>query len=810
MEKNSQPRLTVSRSDGLLLVSGPSGEPLLEEAPLGDAGGIATASVDLRWWLLAAWWQFRKKVSPWRWTTGSQPGVNPGNPSLLLDDHGHPVVEVQERTDGPVAEGRVTIHDGVSGDWIRWRLRARPAEKFLGFGERFNAVDQRGNKLYVWTEEGAVGLGEKLGKLLDGARRNPFANGPTTAYKPMPFFISSAGYGLLLDTFARVEYDVAATDSEVVDITIWDRSFNWVLFYGPGLADIVERFTERVGRPTVPAKWAFLPWNDEVFGSASVRECARKLRENKIPTTALWSEDWQGGYWLTPYNKKKAPYLIFPFRHRVDRFLYPDLEEVAGDLHEDGFRWLSYFLPYVARSSKEFREAREKGFLLKNRKGRPALISILWLPHGQIDLTNPEARDWLKEKLAANLALGFDGWMADFGEYVPPDALASSGETGLELHNRYPLLWQQVNREMMEEERPDGDYVFFCRSGSVGSQKYVPVFWTGDSNTDFERYDGLPSNLPAAINAGLCGLSIWTVDAGGYMVVASGRDKEVFMRWTELAALLPVMRTHHGTHPGRCWSWDSDDETIEFFRRYCRLHTAMFPYFFNLAHEASETGLPAIRHLAMHFGQDSGSWEIEDQFLLGDRLLVAPVIERGARGRIVYFPPGDWIDYWNGARHEGPASRLIAAPVDHLPLFVRSGTALATLDKLVDTMVPVDPSAGLVGEQEALSTLRVTLYGPGSDKITLWDGTEIEIWRDQDADGLALACTAVRTSACSQIPEPSPDCLQPVERRSSPCAVVTVMGDRADIGLLDDAGNSLAGASVVSGPVRERLTFEWR
>jgi len=809
VEENSQPRLTVGRPDGLLVVSGPSGEPLLEEAPLEDAGAIATASVDLRWWLLAAWWQFRRRLSPWRWAGCTQVNEGSGDPLLLLDDLGHSVVEVQERTDGPVAEGRIAIPDGTPGDWVRWRLLARPGEKFLGFGERFNAVDQRGNKLYVWTEEGAVGLGEKLGKLLDGAKRNPFANGPTTAYKPMPFFISSAGYGLLLDTFARVEYDVAATDSEVVDITIWDRSFDWVIFYGPGLADIVERFTERVGRPTVPAKWTFLQWNDEVFGSASVRDCARKLRENKIPTAALWTEDWQGGYWLTPYNKRRAPYIIFPFRQRVDRSLYHDIEEVASDLHAAGFRWLSYFLPYVSRRSEEFREARQLGYLLKNRSGGLARMSILWMPHGHIDLTNPEARQWLKEKLAANLALGFDGWMADFGEYVPPDAVTGSGETGLEHHNKYPLLWQQLNREVMDEKRPNGDYVFFCRSAAVGSQKYAPVFWTGDSNTDFERYDGLPSNLPAAINAGLCGLSIWAVDIGGYVVIAGARDKELFMRWTELAALLPVMRTHHGTHPGRCWSWDSDAETVEFFGRYCRLHTALFPYIFGLAHEASERWRPAVRHLAMHHGEDAVSWKTEDQFLLGDRLLVAPVVERGARGRTVYFPLGEWIDYWSGARHEGPATCFSPAPVDHLPLFVSSGKALPTLDKPVDTMVHVEPSTGLVGEQEALSTLRVTLYGRGTDRIALWDGTEIEIWRAPDVDGAALAGAVTSAEGSPPAPEPSPDRLQPVERRASPDFAVTVAGGTADVVLLDAAGNRLAGASA-GGPSRERLSFEWR
>jgi len=729
--------------------------------------------------------------------------------SALLDDSGNSVVEVSESVRGATVDGEVRMPRGAQGDWIRWRLKAGHGEKFLGFGERFNAVDQSGNKLYVWTEEGAVGLGERWGRWLDGASFNPFANGPTTAYKPMPFFISRRGYGLLLDTFARVEYDVAATDSGAIDITVWDKSFRWTLFYGPGLAEIVERFTARVGRATVPTKWAFAPWNDEIFGSESVRECARKLRENKIPTTAMWTEDWQGGYWLPPFNKKKALYNIFPFRHSVARHLYPDLEAVARDLRASGFRWLSYFVPYLLRRSSDFREARDRGYLLKNKKGKPILVFIQWLSYGHIDLTNPEARDWFKGKLADNLALGFDGWMADFSEYVPPGAHTASGETGLEHHNRFPLLWQRMNREVMDEQRPDGDYVFFCRAAAVGSQKYAPVFWSGDSNTDFERYDGLPSNLPAAISAGLCGLPIWAADVGGYEVVTRGRDKELFMRWTEFAALLPVMRTHHGTHPNRCWSWDSDVETIEVFGRYCRLHTALFPYIYNLAHEAAERGLPAVRHLAMHHGEDPASWEIEDQFLLGDRLLVAPVIERNRRGRQVYFPPGEWIDYWTGDSHAGPGEQYAHSQLDHLPLFVRAGAIIPTLDLPVDTLVPVEPGAGLVGEEEALSTLRATQYGPGTDSYELSDGTVIEMWRSGEADARALANSRmiVRSGAEMAL---APDALQSVAARSEPDRAITVRGACADIVAVNRDGNRLAAVTITGGPPRERLTFEWR
>lgn len=796
-----EPGLSARRDPGLV-VEGPSGEVILEESSPARGCGLAVADASVKWFPFLSWWRFARRMGPWRWTSGAEARSDDGWLELP-GPGGEPMLQVREWSESEcVLLGEVRPAPGAEYDWVRWRLKARPGERFLGFGERFNAVDQAGNRLFVWTEEGPVGLGEFWGRVFAGRPWNPVGSGPTTSYKPMPFFISDRGYGLLLETSARVEYDVAATDPGAVDIRVWDRGFRWALFHGPTPAEVVERFTARAGRSTPPAAWAFAPWNDAIYGSESVREKARLLRREKIPTTAIWTEDWQGGFWLTPFDKKRALYCIFPARLRVDRGLYPDAEEVADDLHEQGFRWLSYFLPYLVRNSREYREARENGYLLRNRRGRVALVFMLWLNYGHIDLTNPEARGWWMERLKENLDVGFDGWMADFGEYVPPGSVTSTGKTGLLHHNEFPLLWQQAHRELLDRERPDGDYVFFCRSAAVGSQRYAPVFWSGDSNTDFCREDGLPSNLPAALSAGLCGLPFWAADIGGYMVVTRGRDRELFWRWTEFAALLPVMRTHHGTRPGRCWQFDSDAGTLEHFKTYCRLHTALFPYIYSLAHEASRNGLPAVRHLVLHYPDDARSWSVEDQFLLGDRLLVAPVVSRGARGRAVYFPPGEWVDYWTGERFAGPLERRVAAPPGTLPLFVRSGTVVPTLDLAVDTLVAVAPGSGLVGLDEALDSMRFTLYGSGRDTITLWDGTRAVMWRDPEADRAALIQATVRGDRV----EPAPDELQPRSRAGAD-RVVVLDPDQAAV-TLKERTRLLAGGEY-QGPKRSHVTLEW-
>ena len=799
------------RVGGRLVVVGPGGVPLLEEAKEGGISPLSVAEARLRWFQVLSWWRFFRKVGPWR-GTGTAAESNPGGRTVLADRSGAPLVEVME---GALSEGtlrgEIRVAEEARGDWLRWRIKAEPGERFLGFGERFNAVDQRGNKLFVWTEEGAIGLGERWGRMLDGVSWNPFPNGPTTAYKPMPFFISSRGYGLLLETAARVEYDVAATDPGVVDIIVWDRAFSWVLFYGPEPSKVVERFTERVGRASVPAPWVFAPWNDAVYGQENVLAQTKKLREEKIPTTAIWTEDWQGGYWMPPIRKRRSSYLIFPCRYDIARHLYPDAEDVASDLHDRGFRWLSYFFPYILRHSREYREAKEKGYLLKNRRGGVNLVMMLWHPYGHIDLTNPEAKKWYMDLLEKNVEAGFDGWMADFSEYVPPGSVTSTGESGLVHHNRFPLLWQQMNRELFDRLRPDGDFVFFCRAAAVGAQKYAPVFWSGDSNTDFEKYDGLPSNLPAVLSSGLSGLPFWAADIGGYAsLMTRGRDRELYYRWVEFAALLSVMRTHHGTHPGRSWQWDTDADTVRLFGDYARLHTALFPYIYSLAHEAAATGLPAVRHLVLHYPADPRAWAVEDQFLLGDRILVAPVIERNARGRAVYFPVGTWVDYWSGESIVGPAERHVRAPLELLPLFVAGGKVVPTLDLPVDTLAPVARDSGLVGIDEATDTIRFTLYGEGEDRVVLPDGTVAEMWRARGTDVDALGRGLVDAPVGSIRAERAPDRLQPSHMRAAAHLVVSASGESIDILVSSPSGTRLAGAAVKGGPAREAVTFEWR
>ncbi len=643
-----------------------------------------------------------------------------------------------------IARLRLSAGD-AEGNHLELRLPAVAGERFVGFGERFNGVDQRGQTLEVWAEEGAIGLGERLSRFLTrlGVSWNPFPKGPTTSYKPFPWMISSRGYGLYLETTCPVFYDIAKTDEGTVTCEIAAREVDVILFYDAGPKELVQRFATYTGRTRGVPDWALGPWNDAIHGEEEVRRVAALLRKEKIPSSAMWTEDWQNGSWSFFGNTRWSWYNINPVRRDVDRRRYPKFESLSRDLHGTGFKFLGYCYPYVPLEDAEYAEAAAKGLFLAAPGGAPALVQIFTSTCAQLDLTNPATREWHKEQLKHAVRVGFDGWMADFGEYTPVDCRTYDGKSGLEHHNAFPLLWAKQNREALDEARPGEDAVFFSRSGAPGQQAYTSVFWSGDSNTDFERWDGLPSNLPGLLSSALSGMAIWTADVGGYMsLFTPARDEETLARWTELAALLPVMRTHHGTHPRRSVQFDANARTLAHYGTYARLHTAFFPLFRALVDQAVQDGTPVCRPLLMEYPGDRTAWGIEDQFLLGKDLLVAPVVERGKHARDVYLPAGDrWVDLWSGRVHAGAQTIRVEAKVGTVPLFLRDGGFLVLFDRHVDTLVrrPDVSDVRVRTLDDAEESLAFVLTPSFVGPARAYDGTTLELVARAPAAVLAPA-----------------------------------------------------------------------
>jgi len=582
-------------------------------------------------------------------------------------------------------------------------------DRYFGMGERFNRVEHSRERVRNWSEEGGLGLSH-LSEIFPDSPINPFPRGQDMTYYPVPYFLNPAkNYGFLLDDVHYSLFDFGATLSDKLVIENWNRRFDFMVFYGQTPLDIIEAFTAHTGRISVPSPWVFAPMNAVVLGEKRVLEVANLVRSEKIPTTAIWSESW---WWRTEWE--------------VNRELYPNYEDMIKLLHKDGFRHLGYYQPYLSVPTKAFQQAQSSGYLTKNKKGEP-YVFFLGRKKAQLDLTNPSAIDWwVKSFFSWSEQIGVDGWMHDFGEHTPPDSIAFDGRAGWDLHNEYPVLWAKMGREFWDKARPDNDYCFYIRGGYTGVQKYASVMWTGDQNSNFERLDGLPSNIPGILSVGISGHPICTTDIAGYnCFVNRSSDRELFMRWTELGALLPVMRLHRGNDEVcNMWSFDQDKPTLEHYKKYAILHTSLFPYFYTLAYEASAKGYPVIRHLLLHYPEDRQAWELDYQFLIGDRLLAAPVLKRDAREWELYLPAGEWVHWWTGKFFKGPAWIKIGADLGQVPLFVKTGKILPMFDSQIDTLVKENRD-DLNGWDDANKSIKVLFFGNGEDDYRLWDGTQI-------------------------------------------------------------------------------------
>ncbi|HOX42603.1 MAG TPA: glycoside hydrolase family 31 protein [Myxococcota bacterium] len=568
-------------------------------------------------------------------------------------------------------------------------FRAEAGEHFLGFGGMSFDVDHRGQRLPLWVEEDGIGKNptddyDPVAWFLTGRRH--------TTHSPMPLCLSSRGYAALLDTPARSIFHVASEAGDEVRVEAWEGTIRLHLFDGPDLPGALARLTARLGRPELPPAFAFAPWLDALFGSENVRRVAARLRSEGVPCSAIWTEDWRGG-------TRSGDAYTLDEDWEVDRALYPDFEALAADLHAQGFKFLTYYNTFLDSEVGTYAEAVSLDHTIRDAAGAPYLFtSGKFTPTSLVDLSSPAAVAWTKQKHRDGLALGADGYMADFAEWLPPDAVLASGEDAALAHNLYPVAYQRLNKELLDELRAeDGiERLFFVRSAYLGSQPLVSVLWAGDQLTDFSQGDGLPSVIPMGLNLGLSGFPYFAHDIGGYTGnIAPPTTRELWFRWVTLGALTPVMRTHHGRMAFANWSWESDAESIAHLRRWASLHLRLYPYLRALAVEAAATGLPLMRPLALHHPDFEPGWSATDQYLLGDRLYVAPVVVDQARTRRVSLPAGTYFPLLGGPGLQG-GELEVAAPLEEIPVFVPAGALLVLLPGQVNSLVPGAVGAGVV------------------------------------------------------------------------------------------------------------------
>jgi sulfoquinovosidase len=573
---------------------------------------------------------------------------------------------------------RFTLN-GTPADSMAVPVRCDSDGSFHGFGEQYNATDQRGEAFGLFVNEQGNGR--------DGSGDIAAGDAHTT-YFPMPYYLDVRGFGVLFDTARRVELDLCANDPGVAWIeVIGGDAIQWTVFHGPSTKDVIAQLAQVVGRPASPPEWAYGLWIGSQGGRDKVLAEVAALEAADIPVTAIWVQDW-GGHRRNFDGGDGVQYRWEPDEvcDELDSdgqpipkdICYPDIAGMVADLHARGYKFLAYANPFIVKdldgryTPNHFNEMEAGNWLTKNPAGASNVFFGANVPQvdGQADLTLPGAREYIKDAFRKMVTeYGFDGWMADFSEWTPLDAVVSDGTDPIEVRNTYPTEWQRLTREVMEELRPDGDWVMFARAGWSGTQGAAQIHWTGDQETNWSELDGLPTVVPAMLNLGLAAQPYVTHDIAGFARGTGPSTEELYMRWVELGAFTPIMRTHEGADKEGNWSWEKSPETTAHFRRFSLVHCALRPLFMDLSEQAQQSSVPILRHLMLEFPGDPETYGISDQYMIGDTYLVAPVLAQGAVTRSVYFPAGTWYNVWSGEPLEGGVRLTVDAPMGSPPVY---------------------------------------------------------------------------------------------------------------------------------------------
>jgi len=637
-------------------------------------------------------------------------------------------IDVEVTLDGPRVRLVMNARDAESTAGVNTinksslSFNLRDNEHFYGLGERFATVDHRGRSLYSYAEEGGLGQGESALKEYVA----PMPNGPSMTYFPVPFFLSSAGYAVHLNTTYRTElhFGSEARDKWRAAANADDFAATIYVHKDP-LASIAD-YTLDTGRAPVPAPWVFGPRrrvgrNDMVDGVPEYQ----KMRERKIPVTSI----------------DDAMHFLPALSHLG---IETELATWTTNLHAAGYKAMAYNNPYVAQNhpnaTTDYEYGKTNNFFVRGPDGQPAItefVSGKLLRISAIDLTNPDAVKWFQDLLRRTLDLGYDGWMHDFGEYIPRNAVLFDGRRGDEFHNAFPVLSAKAAFDLMEAERP-GDYLFFVRSGGSGSQKYVPAVWGGDAEATFDDSQGLPSSVRSGLNLGMSGVPYWGSDMTGFKCLTGDpNDKEVFLRWVELGALSPIMMEQNACKnplgDKEKWKLFNDEETISHYKKYAGLHTRLQPYFLVLAKQASETGRPLMVHPFLTHPEAPEAWTIEDSYFLGPALYVSPVVQRGQTSKDIWLPPGKTYVHWDDfAVYAGGTTHNIAAPLGKLPLLLATGELIPLLDPSIDTLAPATDPTVITPETVKDRLDVVVALAPGQEaQLVLADGTSL--WAKREA-----------------------------------------------------------------------------
>lgn len=534
------------------------------------------------------------------------------------------------------------------------------------------SLSQRGGETAAFEaieleqDEVIYGLGERFDSITRNGRlvdfRNKDAVGTTSrrTYINIPFYLSTKGYGIFLNSSAPTDWQIATLDLGAVQFAVLDGQMDYFVIAGPTPKEILQGYCFLTGFSKLPPLWSFGLWmsRNSYTSWQIVDQIAKEVRDHDIPCdvlhldTAWFKEDWN-----------------CDLKFSEERF--PDPEEHIRKLNEQGFKislWQYNFIP-PRENNTHYHEAVDNGYLARSRDGKPYQLPETcqgsWTDDVIVDFSNPEARKWYGDKIRHLMDLGASVIKTDFGEGIPEDAVYQNIE-GKYFHNLYTLVYNSTVFQASKED------IVWARSGTAGSQRF-PLHWGGDSQCTFEALAG---TLRGALSVGMSGIPFFSHDIGGFI---GAPDDELYVRWAQLGLFSSHSRCHGaGDHTHR-EPWYYSNEALEIFRFYDKLRYSLMPYIYEQAKRCTKTGLPMMRALYLEYPEDRNVRYLDDEYLFGDDLLIAPVLKplRKSRTRSVYLPKGTWFDYFTKEKIVSPGM-YIEREIDlkTMPIYVKEGAVL--------------------------------------------------------------------------------------------------------------------------------------
>jgi len=496
----------------------------------------------------------------------------------------------------------------------------------------------------------------------------------------IPFLISSRGYGFLwnIPAIGRVELGMNRT-RWVAEAA---RQVDYYITTGDSFSEIMEHYVDATGRPPMLPEWAAVFWQSKLRyrTQEELLSIAREYKRRGLPLSVIVVDFF---HWTMQGDWK------------FDPTYWPDPAAMVRELEEMGVKLMVSVWPTVNENSENFKEMKENGLLVRTERGVPVARSFFDnKPEGRIyvylyDPTNPEARRFIWKKIRENYyRYGIKVWWLDacepeLGAVPDHDNLRYHIGNGLEVACIYPLMHQRAFYEGMKSEGED-EIILLCRSAWAGSQRYGVAVWSGDIPSTFEA---LQAQVRAGLNIGLSGIPWWTTDIGGFFGgdIRTPYFRELIVRWFQYGAFCPIFRLHGFREPRTPKTgsinemigapnevWSFGDEAYEILREILFLRERLRPYIMEQMRLAHEKGVPPMRPLFFDFPEDENCWSIEDEFLFGPDLLVAPILEYKARNRNVYLPAGtEWRDAWTDEKVDGGQWIKADAPLEKIPLYIR-------------------------------------------------------------------------------------------------------------------------------------------